>query len=568
YDGVLELLSLLGVKKARGCHFLSSPRSSSFVHRETFKKKHSVMKVLPSLFGCLAFHRALAQISQDPGIPSPAVPPKALESTTLLTSVINKLNLAPSNFTLNNDLVDLDPDTDFDGNDPEQVATSDSDDNDGEHDLLDTFESEVDFGSENVAMGDADGRKPPPNEDDGQETDGEGEKRKKKDKKEDKEDQVKVGFYRYKKEGCKRGRVGSKKLRQDHCQKLHRSFHSYKLKTKGHKKHKMFHKKHKEEDESSDDEPESGMNCTMHVYTDKHCSTEVFAAELDHGNCTNVNSNNGIKHDSKHEKDHDNTRYLHSRDLTGSASGPGKGKGKHKKGKYRSVKFTCEESNTGYDSEGPSNSTKKEKDPYDEPDSEGEDHDGDYESSSSSSATGLHTYKDYNSTKSAEDNKKTSSSRSHHDQDETASTKHHKLTTDAESTRIKHHKSTTDAEPTSPPDTETNKEHSHPEGISRTTKEAEGTGQSSKTVTHMITSTKRHRHSASGKALYASGLASYAASLSKYAVSMSSDPELPYITFHSGTELPTQTGSVSEVTRAPTTTDSPNPEDDKKDKGK
>ncbi|KAI5275103.1 hypothetical protein E4T47_01900 [Aureobasidium subglaciale] len=503
------------------------------------------MKLLPSLFGCLAFHRALAQISQNPGTPSPAVPPKAFESTTLLTSVINKLNSTPGNVTLDYDLVDSDTATDFDENDPEHVAPSDSDDNDGEHNPLDTFESEIDFDSDNVAMGDADGKKPPPDDDEGQATDDEGgkksKKEKKKDKKEDKEDQVKISFYRFKKDGCKRHRTGHKTFTQDHCKKLHRNFHSYRLKPKSHHKHKI-HKKNKDDDSDSGDESDAGVNCTLHVYTDKHCGTEVFASAVELGNCTNVNN------------DHGNT---------GSGSGKGKGKGKHphKKGDYNSVMVTCVESDTGYDSETASNSTKKGDPDLTEPESEDEGgHDGEYKTFSSTSATGLHSYKDHTSTKSGEGVEETSSSRSHHDEDVTSKTKHHESITESESTGTKHHKSTIDVEPTSPPDTA--------ESISGITKEAAGTGQSSRTVTHVITSTKAHRHAASGKALYASGLASYAASLSKYAVSMSSDPDLPYVTFPSGTELPTQTGSVSEITLTPTTTDSPNSGDDKKDKTK
>ncbi|KAI5208071.1 hypothetical protein E4T38_03072 [Aureobasidium subglaciale] len=538
--------------KARGYseheyYFFSSPPSSSlFLHNEgTFKEKHSVMKLLPSLFGCLALHRALAQISQDPGTPSPAVPPKALESTTLQTSVINKLNFTPGNVTLDNDLVDSDTATDFDENDPEHVATSDSDDNDGEHNPLDTFESEIDFDNDNVAMGNADGKKPLPDDDEGQAIDDEGGKKSKKEKKKDKEDQVKISFYRFKKKTA------------DHCQKLHRNFHSYRLKPKSHHKHKI-HKKNKDDDSDSGDESDVGVNCTLHVYTDKHCNTEVFASAVELGNCTNVNN------------DHGNTGYLHRRDLAKSAGGPEKGKGKgkgkgkhpHKKGDYNSVMVTCLESDTGYDSETASNSTKKGDPDVSEPESEDEGgHDGEYATFSSASATGLHSYKDHTTTESAKDVEETSSSRSHHDEDGTSKFKHHKSITDSESTGTRHHESTTDVEPTSSIDIA--------KGISRTTKEAEGTGQSSRTVTHVMTSTKEHRHiAASGKALYASGLASYAASLSKYAVSMSSDPDLPYITFPSGTELPTQTGSVSETTRAPAAPDSTDPEDNKKDKTK
>jgi hypothetical protein len=237
-----------------------------------------MMKLLLLFFG-FAFYGVVAQVSKKPDAASSATQPGVFQASTLLTSVINKADIALHEVDDDDAQTNLNANT-FDMEDAEVLTDTEE----GDDDELD-FANPEDLAISNTA-----------------------------DSKDDKG--IKARLIRYKHTECdnKRGRGKGKEMKEGKCHTLHRKyFQSYQF--------SIREKKSKKKDEDDESDDGSANACRIIIYRDGKCKDEASTANEE--SCEDV--------EEKDDGDEDDDKKLHSRDLM-----------KPKGGKYKSARFLCD----------------------------------------------------------------------------------------------------------------------------------------------------------------------------------------------------------------------------------
>jgi hypothetical protein len=251
------------------------------MHKEGIIMANNFMMKLLLLFFGLASYGVIAQISKKPDVASSAIQPGGFQTSTLLTSVINKADVVLHEVDDNNAQTDFNANT-FDMEDTEVFTDTEE----GDDDELDVVN---DFKPEDLAMSNTANSKG-----------GKG---------------IKARLIRYKHSECekKRGSGKGKKMKEGKCHTLHRRyFQSYQFSIREKKSKK------KDEDDESDDGPANA--CRIIIYHDGKCKDEASTANEE--SCEDMEGN---------DDDEDDNKKLHSRDLM-----------KLKGGKYKSARFLCD----------------------------------------------------------------------------------------------------------------------------------------------------------------------------------------------------------------------------------
>ncbi|KAH0390853.1 hypothetical protein KCU89_g15148, partial [Aureobasidium melanogenum] len=258
-----------------------------------------MLKLLIIFFGCLNFFGAVAQISKKPDAASSAVRDGGYQASTLLTSVINKVDIVPHDLDASNaqsqpvanttdDLAEMDNDE----------VLSDAEEEDDDDESLELMDANVtDTGD--VAMSSA----------------SKGGKR------------LKARLVRYHKAECEKKRHPrkGKKMKEGKCHKLDKNhFKSYEFCIGKQKKDKKG-----KDDDDDDDESDIPSGCRMMIFFDKKCKDEASSTNAEES-CKDIGEEGVDDDDDDDDKD---DRKLHSRDLMVK-----KGKGP----KYKSAKFLCD----------------------------------------------------------------------------------------------------------------------------------------------------------------------------------------------------------------------------------
>ncbi|KAG9652136.1 hypothetical protein KCU95_g13045, partial [Aureobasidium melanogenum] len=264
-----------------------------------------MLKLLIIFFGGLNFFGAVAQISKKPDAGSPAIQNGGYQTSTLLTSVINKADIVPHDLDASNAQAQFDANaTGLADMDNDEVL-SDVEEEDDDHDespaneLIDANATN----SEDVAMSSAANSK--------------GGKR------------LKARLVRYRKADCEKKRRPhkGKKMKEGKCHTLHKKhFNSYEFCLGKQKKHKKG--KDDDDDDDDDDEEDSPKGCRMIIFFDGKCKNEASSTNAEES-CKDIGEE-GVDDDDDDDKD---DKKLHARDLMVK-----KGKGP----KYKSAKFLCD----------------------------------------------------------------------------------------------------------------------------------------------------------------------------------------------------------------------------------
>jgi hypothetical protein len=252
-----------------------------YMHKEGIIMANNFMMKLLLLFFGLASYGVIAQISKKPDVASSAIQPGGFQTSTLLTSVINKADVVLHEVDDNNAQTDFNANT-FDMEDTEVFTDTEE----GDDDELDVVN---DFKPEDLAMSNTANSKG-----------GKG---------------IKARLIRYKHSECekKRGSGKGKKMKEGKCHTLHRRyFQSYQFSIREKKSKK------KDEDDESDDGPANA--CRIIIYHDGKCKDEASTANEE--SCEDMEGN---------DDDEDDDKKLHSRDMM-----------KPKGGKYKSARFLCD----------------------------------------------------------------------------------------------------------------------------------------------------------------------------------------------------------------------------------
>ncbi|KAH0007511.1 hypothetical protein KCU78_g11740, partial [Aureobasidium melanogenum] len=295
----LQQLSSLDVKKPKDRTFRPCFFPYSLVNEErTTMANNFMLKLLIIFFGCLNFFGAVAQISKKPDAASSAVQDGGYQASTLLTSVINKVDIVPHDLDASNaqsqpaanttnDLAEMDNDE----------VLSDAEEEDDDDESLELMDANVtDTGD--VAMSSA----------------SKGGKR------------LKARLVRYHKAECEKKRHPrkGKKMKEGKCHRLDKNhFKSYEFCIGKQKKDK----KGKDDDDADESDIPSG--CRMMIFFDKKCKDEASSTNAEES-CKDIGEEGVDDDDDDDDKD---DRKLHARDLMGK-----KGKGP----KYKSAKFLCD----------------------------------------------------------------------------------------------------------------------------------------------------------------------------------------------------------------------------------
>ncbi|KAG9738415.1 hypothetical protein KCU73_g9743, partial [Aureobasidium melanogenum] len=258
-----------------------------------------MLKLLIIFFGCLNFFGAVAQISKKPDAASSAVQDGGYQASTLLTSVINKVDIVPHDLDASNaqsqpaanttdDLAEMNNDE----------VLSDAEEEDDDDESLELMDANVtDTGD--VAMSSA----------------SKGGKR------------LKARLVRYHKAECEKKRHPrkGKKMKEGKCHRLDKNhFKSYEFCIGKQKKDKKG-----KDDDDDDDESDIPSGCRMMIFFDKKCKDEASSTNAEES-CKDIGEEGVDDDDDDDDKD---DRKLHARDLMGK-----KGKGP----KYKSAKFLCD----------------------------------------------------------------------------------------------------------------------------------------------------------------------------------------------------------------------------------
>jgi hypothetical protein len=261
------------------------------MHKEgtTMATPNNFMLKLLLLFFGLASHEALAQISKKPDVASSTYQPGGIQTSTLLTSVINKADVVLHEIDNDNahSIVDANANESFDMDDAEVLTDIEEGD-----DTLDVID---DLNSEDVVMSST--------------ADSKGDKG------------IKARLVRYRKSECVKKRGGKgKKMKEGKCHTLHKKhFQSYQfsIHQKGSKK------KDKDKDDEDDYDDVSPKACRIIIYHDGKCKDEASTAN--EMSCEDMDD--ADDEDDEEEED----KKMHARDLM-----------KPKGGKYKSARFLCD----------------------------------------------------------------------------------------------------------------------------------------------------------------------------------------------------------------------------------